>query len=110
MSTGPTSSSRSRARATGCLTRPPTVWPTRSPGAYSADRSGRGAGQCGRFRTAADVELGQDVRHVDADRLLADVELVRDLPVGARLDEQCQHLALAVGEGVQPGGEIARTR
>ena len=47
-----------------------------------------GAGEGGGLGAGADLELGEDVRDVDADRLLADVEPLRDLPVGARVDEQ----------------------
>jgi hypothetical protein len=41
-----------------------------------------------RFGARADAQLGEDVGDVEADRLLTDVELPGQLPVGAALGEQ----------------------
>ena len=52
-------------------------------------------GDGGGLDPAADTQLAQDVRDVDAGRLLGDVELGADLAVGAAGGHQGQHLGLA---------------
>jgi hypothetical protein len=51
---------------------------------------------------AADAQLGQDVGHVDARGLCADVQRLRDLGIGPARREQLQDFALPVGEP-EPG-------
>src|SRR5581483_10944348 len=59
-------------------------------------RENRGLGAVGH------AELGQHVPDVVLDRLLGDPELERDSLVRPALRDQPQHLALAVGELIQP--------
>ena len=56
----------------------------------AADEIGHAGGERRRLGPAAHAELGQDIRHVDAHGLLADVELPGDLAIRASLDEQRQ--------------------
>jgi hypothetical protein len=49
------------------------------------------------FGAAGGVELGQDVRHVDADGLGRDEQVGRDVAVAAACGDQAQHLGLARG-------------
>ena len=53
---------------------------------------------------AADPKLRQDTRHVDADRLLTDVQLSSDLTVRPPFDEQGQDLSLSRCERLRPTG------
>ena len=52
-------------------------------------------GDPGRFGAAADVELGEDARDVDARGLLGHEELRADLAVRGARGDQLEHLALA---------------
>ena len=47
---------------------------------------------------AGDLQLGQDVRYVIADRLLAQPQLGRDRRVDQALGDQIQHLPFPVGQ------------
>src|SRR4051794_1547437 len=60
-----------------------------SPYEAEAVRDGR------RLGAAADVELGEDPRDVDAGGLLGHVELRADLAVGGAAGDQREHLTLA---------------
>ena len=44
------------------------------------------------------LELGKDVRHVDAHRLLGDEQALGDPPVGQALGQEFEYLAFARGE------------
>ena len=57
----------------------------------------------------AGVELRQQPAHVGLGGGRADVELVGDLGVRQARGDQLEHLALAVGEHVEPGGVGARS-
>ena len=61
-------------------------------------RSGRACGPGRRRRAAVDTELGQDPGDMDADCLAADEQLLGDLPIGATLLQQCQHLQFPRGQ------------
>src|SRR5215211_5182098 len=100
------------------------MWPRRTAW-YSARRTSRrsrprwacrrandvglGAAQVGEhgehppvvLRACGEVELPEDTRHVALDGTLADVELLCDGAVGAPLGHPAEHLALALGEGVE---------
>ena len=54
--------------------------------------------EAGRILPAGHAELREDARHVDARRLLADVELRADLAVRGTRGHQLEDLALAAGE------------
>ena len=88
--------------------RGPEIRSVAGPSAGSDSASGRRP-RCGgdgdRFGAAAGAELGDDVADVHARRLLADEELRADLPVGAALREQREHLGLARG---QDGGGLGQ--
>ncbi len=78
----------------------------RAEGAASAARDldqarARGERSCG--TAARHAELVEDVRDVDARRLLADEERRPDLAVRAAVDQECQDLALARAETVRVG-------
>src|SRR5436190_364557 len=60
-------------------------------------------GPQGRLRAVGHVELAEDPREVRLHRLVADLQLARDELVGQSLDEQGEHLALALG---QPGERV----
>src|SRR5262245_61270328 len=62
-----------------------------------------------RCRTVADVELAEDAAHVGLHGRLGDVEAGGDLGVGRAAGDQAQHVALAIGEQLEPA-RIARDR
>ena len=67
---------------------------------------GESAGDRGGLRAASRPELAQDVRDVDARRLFADEERLRDLPVGSPRRHELQNLAFPRG---QPKADGRRT-
>src|ERR687897_1668247 len=109
---GPTYSTGSiRPRSTSTTS---PCWPSsagirrcRSPGRGSAGRRVQQAPAMGDrdgLGAAGGSELGQDVRDVDAGRLLRDEQLLTDLAVGETFGEQDEHLTLAGGEPTADGG------
>src|SRR5437764_386148 len=80
-----------------------------------ANRSTGGSAVCepeavrdgGGLRAAADVELGEDPRDVDARRLLGHVELGADLAVGGATGDEGEDLALARGQAEGVLGLVA---
>src|SRR3954464_15253253 len=70
---------------------PMGCWGVAIGSAYEAEAVGDGR----RLRAAADVELGEDARDVDARGLLGHVELRADLAVRGAAGDQREHLALA---------------
>src|ERR687897_47914 len=110
---GPTYSTGSiRPRSTSTTS---PCWPSsagirrrRSPGRRSAGRRVQQAAAMGDrdgLGAAGGSELGQDVRDVDAGRLLRDEQFLADLPVRQAFREQGEHLALARGEAGSTGGD-----
>src|SRR5712691_8491867 len=67
-------------------------------------RPGRG------FAAAADAQLAEDVRHVDARRLGRDEQLGGDLPVAAPGRDEAEHLQLALGEAELAARAVSATR
>src|SRR3954466_4894616 len=61
-----------------------------------------------RLRAVGDVELAEDPREVRLHRLVADLQPARDELVREPLDEEREHLALALGEAGQRVGLGAR--
>ena len=53
------------------------------------------------LRASLHAELGEQVRHVVLDRLLGQVQLVGDLPVGEPVGDEGEDLALLPGEARQ---------
>ena len=91
-STSRRSSSRTEASA-GCDRLPPGRRSSRSVSPETELR-----GDPGRLRPRRGPELAQDVRDVDARRVLADEQLLGDLAVGPALDQERQDVALAAGQ------------
>jgi hypothetical protein len=56
------------------------------------------AGYRAGFAAVGHLELLEDVRHVDAHRLLGDEQAVGDPPVGEALGEEFEDLAFARGQ------------
>src|SRR4051812_38547020 len=73
----------------------------------SLPRGGGAARQRGGLGPAADAELAEDVRDVDAHRLLADVQRARDLPVRPPLDQVSEDVPLPFGQRRQAGTLLA---
>ena len=60
-------------------------------------------GDRGRLATTGHPQLGQDPRDVDAGRLGGDEQFLADLPVGAALGDQGEHLGLPAGQAKRGG-------
>src|SRR3954470_6537299 len=83
------------------------VSPIAQAASTSLPRGGGAARQRGGLGPAADAELAEDVRDVDAHGLLADVQGARDLPVRPPLDQVREDVPLALGQRGQPGTFLA---
>ena len=105
--------SRAPPAGSGCQPTSPSWRCARQPEPLAGVGDGRGlareplaVGDRRGLGPAADVELGEDARDVDAGGLLRHVELLGDLAVRGPRGEQLEHLALARGEaeGLVAGG------
>ena len=70
------------------------------------------AGYRARLAAVGHLKLFEDVRHVDAHRLLSDEQARGDPPVGEALGQELEDLAFARGEAGRCGGRgwLARVR